>query len=104
MGLGLGLGFALSLSYTGYRRSTTWIYQIHLLQDSHFHLKYHAPDGRQEETTATGIKPASLSRFSVFQLFVRQFKYCILALFSLQNVPVHVPVSLILEVLKHTEN
>ena len=45
-----------------------------------------------------------LLHYPVFQLFVRQFKYCILALLSLQNVPVHVPVSLILEVLKPTEN
>ncbi len=49
-----------------------------------------------------------LLHYPVFQLFVRQFKYCILALLTLQNVPVHVPVhvpvSLILEVLKPTEN
>ena len=45
-----------------------------------------------------------ITDYPVFQLFVRQFKCCILALLSLQNVPVHVPVSLILEVLKRTEN
>ena len=46
----------------------------------------------------------SLLHYPAFLLFVRQFKYCILALLSLQNVPVHVPVSLILEVMKRTEN